>query len=205
MKKYIIKKDNQIISEHKTEIDALKNLKEIKLEENTITEALKTEGYEIEPFLEKEMDHAFRKDVYLLGEDAEGIKYWLEAPSWDCDWYWGFGYIETFQSNRKPSTARDIDSHSHAGNFHSKWWDNYNKEKAILKITTFTDKEGWELAELFSRFEILKDCAAMFGKGGAHISGTDEYMKKEEWAKEINEKLIPETTKRVIEILTPKK
>ncbi len=59
--------------------------------------------------MQKQMDHAFNKDVYLLGKDSEGISYWLEAPSWDCGWYWGFGYVETYRSNRKPSTARDIE------------------------------------------------------------------------------------------------
>ena len=149
----------------------------------------------------KEKDHAFRKDVYLLGEDGEGIKYWLEAPSWDCGWYWGFGYIKSYEQNHAPSKARDIDSHQHAGDFHKKWW---NDEKAILKITTFTEKEGWELSELFARFEILRECAGLFGQGGAQISSTDDYLKQEAWVKEINEKLIPETTRRVIDILSPK-
>ena len=36
---------------------------------------------------------------YLLGRDEEGINYWLEEPSWDCGWYWGFGYVETYTTN----------------------------------------------------------------------------------------------------------
>ena len=60
--------------------------------------------------IKKEKDHAFGKDVYLLGKDAEGVKYWLESPSWDCGWYWGFGYVETYQRNWRPSLARDIEA-----------------------------------------------------------------------------------------------
>ena len=64
--------------------------------------------------LPKTKDKAFGKEVYLLGRDNEGIKYWLEEPKWDCEWYWGFGYIETYSGNRKPSIAIDISSHQHA-------------------------------------------------------------------------------------------
>ena len=34
----------------------------------------------------------FGHKYYLLGADKEGIKYYLEEASWDCDWYWG-GWI----------------------------------------------------------------------------------------------------------------
>lgn len=26
---------------------------------------------------------------FLLGVDEEGVRYWLEQASWNCDWYWG--------------------------------------------------------------------------------------------------------------------
>ena len=202
MKKYKIQKGDEVISTHTTELEAIKSLKEVKLPESSITEAIEREDFKVVPFLEKEKDHAFNKDVYLLGEDEEGIKYWLEAPSWDCGWYWGFGYIETYQNNRKPSLARDIDGHQHAEGFYRKWW---NSDEAILKLTTFTEAEGWELSELFKRFEILKESAGLFGRGGAHVSGTSDYLKREDLAKEINEKIIPQITSRVIEILSPSK
>lgn len=40
--------------------------------------------------MKKEKRKAFGKNIYLLGEDTEGTKYWLEEASWDCNWYWGF-------------------------------------------------------------------------------------------------------------------
>lgn len=27
------------------------------------------------------------KEYYLLGKDSEGINYYLEEASWDCDWH----------------------------------------------------------------------------------------------------------------------
>lgn len=154
--------------------------------------------------LKKEKSHAFGKDVYLLGKDEDGIRYWLEAPSWDCGWYWGFGYIETYQENRSPEKARDIDCHSHADNFMCEYFTEWNGSKPILKESTFSEKEGWKLSELFRRFYTLKEAAGMFGRGGCHVSGTSEDLKRVEWAKEINEKLIPQTTSEILNILTPK-
>ena len=62
--------------------------------------------------MEKKKSHAFGKDVYLLGT-INGRYQWLEAPSWDCDWYWGFGYVEEYTRHDKPSASRDIVSHTH--------------------------------------------------------------------------------------------
>ena len=63
--------------------------------------------------MKKQTTIAFNKKIYLLGADAEGTKYWLEAPSWDCGWYFGFGYVETYTNNNCPSKAADINSHQH--------------------------------------------------------------------------------------------
>lgn len=63
--------------------------------------------------MKKQKSKAFRKEIYLLGCDSSGQNYWLEAPSWDCNWYWGFGYIETYTNNSNPSISKDIESHQH--------------------------------------------------------------------------------------------
>lgn len=34
--------------------------------------------------LEKQKIRKFNRDMYLLGIDEDGTKYWLQAPSWDC-------------------------------------------------------------------------------------------------------------------------
>ena len=155
--------------------------------------------------LPKKKDHVFGKDVYLLGQNEQGINYWLEAPSWDCDWYWEFGYIETYTNNRSPSHSGDISSHQHADNFMSEYFTEWNGSKPILVEQTFDDKEGWELSELFKQFYFLKKAAEMFKDGKAHCANTEiPTWKKPKLVKEINETLIPTVTKRILEILTPK-
>lgn len=145
------------------------------------------------------------KDVYLLGSDETGVKYWLESPSWDCGWYWGFGYIETYTNNDNPKISRDINSHQHAEKFMSKWFTEWNGSKPILKETTFNEKEGWELSELFEQFYFLKEAAENFGRGKCHTANAEVKLWKDEAkTKEINEVLIPMVTARIIEILDPK-
>jgi len=154
--------------------------------------------------MKKRADKAFGKKVYLLGEDEDGVKHWLEEPSWDCGWYWGFGYIETYKNNLNPNLSRDINSHSHATNFMSEYFIEWNGSIPILKNRVFNDKEGWELSELFSQFYFLRDAAENFSKGKCNCANAKVSLwKKPNLVKEINKKLIPEITKRIIEILTP--
>ena len=155
--------------------------------------------------MNKHKDRAFKKNVYLLGEDNEGIAYWLEAPSWDCSWYWGFGYIETYTNNKQPSDARDIDSHQHAdGKFQGEGDDTNIFTGDFLVSKTFTEKEGWILRELMTTFYHLKEHAEFTGRGGMHITNNplNKLFKNKRTAKRINDKLIPEVTKQILDILT---
>lgn len=154
--------------------------------------------------LPKQKTLAFKKDVYLLGADENGVKYWLEAPSWECGWYWGFGYIETYTNNDYPSKSKDINSHEHATDFMSKWFTEWNGSKPQLAVMTFTEREGWELSELFKQFYFLKESAEYFKNGKANVSDTvAPRWEKPEFVTEINQILIPAITSRILEILTP--
>lgn len=156
------------------------------------------------PILGKQKSFAFGKDVFLLGADENGVKYWLEAPKWDCDWYWGFGYIETYTNNDNPSKSKDVNSHEHATDFMHKWFTEWNGSSPRLKVQTFTQSEGWELSELFEQFYFLKSAAEKFGRGKCNVGNTlAPTWEKKELAQEINEVLIPCVTKRIIEILSP--
>jgi len=154
--------------------------------------------------LHKTQSNAFGKNIYLLGADCNGKKYWLEEPKWDCGWYWGFGYIETYTNNSDPSIAHDIKSHQHADNFLSEWFTSWNGSKPILANTVFNEKEGWELSELFEQFYFLGKAAENFGRGKCNCAKTKiESWAKPKLSKEINEVIIPKITSRIIEILTP--
>lgn len=151
--------------------------------------------------MKKQTTIAFRKKVYLLGADAEGTKYWLEAPSWDCDWYYGFGYVETYTNNNYPNRSRDIYSHQH---FDSLFLNKpqvsaFDAFKTFFKETTLNDNEIWTLIDYMNSFYTLKKAAAMLGRGYSHITEKAklEEAKNVEMAKEINEKILPAIFKQI--------
>jgi len=175
--------------------------------------------------LNKEKSHAFRKDIYLLGEDKEGTKYWLESPTWDCDWYWGFGYVETYTNNKNPHIARDISSHQHIDSSFMGQMEKYDSKKGcfvkadyihniydapLLDKTTFTENEGWKLSELFKQFYLLKDMAAychkkpVVGCNCTTVHEVDNNDNVKGWYDEINKVMIPKITNEILRILTPK-
>lgn len=168
--------------------------------------------------LKKQKTTAFRKDIYLLGMDSEGQNYWLEAPSWDCGWYWGFGYVETYTNNEKPHLSKDINSHEHISGFMGEQQE-YNFDKGCFvkgeyvhnlidskrfAATTFNKKGSWELSELFNQFYFLQKAAENFKNGKCYTSNAAiNTWEKPELVKEINEQLIPQVTARILEILSP--
>lgn len=172
--------------------------------------------------LSKQQDFAFKKNVYLLGADKDGIKYWLEGPTWDCGWYWGFGYVETYQCNSMPSRAKDIDSHQHIDssfigkvdyyNYELKQWGRTEYIHNIydcprLAKTTFDEETGWILSELFQEFYTLKKTAELFHSGGAGVatSPLKDILQLTDYENHINKVLIPAITAKIIELLTPAK
>jgi hypothetical protein len=163
--------------------------------------------------MQKRKDCAFGKNVYLLGENEYGEQVWLEAPSWDCGWYWGFGYVEVYAGRGgvgrvSPSKASDINSHSHFDGL--LWFTEENgsyvhhlNASPKMKETVLTDEESWELADLMKSFYTLKKTAEFFHQGNSHVSSTGVSLKNPEIEKYVNEVAIPAITARVLEILSP--
>lgn len=134
---------------------------------------------------------------YLLGIDSIGIKHYVKAPSWDCGWYWGFGYIRTFTNNRAPEMSRDIDSHYHWESFKD-----YPQPNHLIE-TPFTQNEWWKLRELAKTIYTLRETAEVLGRGGSHITTNPlrELLTDETMVKRINEELIPKLWEEMRKIL----
>ena len=151
--------------------------------------------------MKKQTTIAFKKKIYLLGADAEGTKYWLEAPSWDCDWYWGFGYVETYTNNNYPNKSRDINSHQH---FDSLFLNDskvnaFDAFKEFFKETTLNDKEIWLLVDYMYSFYALKRAAGILSMGYSHMTEKAKLseVQSTEMTKEINEKILPAIFKQI--------
>ncbi len=132
----------------------------------------------------------FDKKIRLGKVHSENI--YLSAPSWDCGWYWGFGYLG------------NNNCHYHV--------DGMNKDKNLYDAfiehfgNTFIVKEEkdiWTLCELFKTFYVLKDTCEVLGRGGANYTTNplSDIIKNTEEAKRINEDVMPQIFDKIYELL----
>ena len=93
-----------------------------------------------------------KHDLYILGENI-----YLEKHSFDCGWYWGFGYI----GNRR--------LHTHASIFINELlWHNKNE---VFKESIFkTDDDFWIFKDLLKQAYTLQKCAEIYQYGGHCIT-----------------------------------
>jgi len=156
--------------------------------------------------MNKTKSHAFGKDVYLVGIDQYGDPVWLEAAKWDCDWYWGFGYMEVYTKKMNPANSHDISSHSHWNGFIGKQ-DNgeyHHHINQTLKQSVLTEKESWAVSDLMKSFYTLSEAAAVVGRGGSHLTApTSNVLVDKDMAERINTVLLPALFEEVYKILSP--
>ena len=170
--------------------------------------------------LQKRKSHAFGKDIFLLGRGIDGKLMWLEAPKWDCGWYWGFGYIETYIDSQNPEKSKDIDCHQHfdglvgaqeysdmeKGCFRKGEYINNVYDSPQLIETTFTNEDGWKISELFEQFYLLKNMAEFCHRElpGCHVTtSTVDHGNMKEWYEHINQVMIPKITAEIMRMLSP--
>ena len=139
---------------------------------------------------------------FLLGIKEE-VKYYLVAPSWDCGWYWGCGYVETY--NRRKT---DIESHQHFdGLFFKTGKNGYDAFLEFFDDITLDKNEVWQLVEMMKTIYVLKETAEVLGRGSSHYTTNpckDIIINVEE-AKRINEVVLPALFEAVEKLLTVEK
>lgn len=92
----------------------------------------------------------FNKDSRLGNIGGEMV--WLTKHSWDCGWYWGFGYI----GNRN--------MHTH---FDSCFLEcQANTASEIFEDAKFTNNEWWVIRDLMVQAYALKSAAEIYKHGG---------------------------------------
>jgi hypothetical protein len=155
--------------------------------------------------MKKQVSKAFGKKIYLLGVGIDGKNYWLEAPSWDCGWYWGFGYVETYTNNKRPDLSRDILSHQHfEGLFSRSNKNTYDALKDFFSALTLTDDEIWKLCDYMKTFYTLRETAEVFGRGYSYYTERAklEIVKNLDMVKTINEIMLPSIFTEIEKLFT---
>ena len=150
--------------------------------------------------LKKKVFERNGKKYFLLGK-LNGENYWLESASFDCGWYWGFGYIEVFNHFKT-----DIVEHTHYNCMLFK----QNQKGDFIHIlrdipnfkTPLTEPEQWELSELMKEFYTLSDTARLFYSGNSNYTTSKVNLKNMELYNKINKEMLPKIFDRVYEILS---
>ena len=125
-----------------------------------------------------------------LGEN-DGETIFLSPPSWDCGWYWGFGYIGN--KNRH----YHIDGLSKGKNIHDGMIEHFGDSLRIRP------SDVWTFAELMQTFYTLKESAEVLGRGGSHITSNpcaSVIINKAE-ADRINNEVLPAVFDEIYRIL----
>lgn len=154
----------------------------------------------MENLIKKQTTIRFGEKRYLLGiRKKDNKKVYLTEASWDCGWYWGFGYVNAF-------TSRDICDHQH---FDSLFLNNniYDSFKEYFKETPLTNDEIWALLGYMKEFYIMREYSDMLHSGN-HITSKAKNILQEknqsannlEYTR-INEVLMPELFEKIYKLL----
>ena len=118
--------------------------------------------------MKKQTIEKFGNKYYLLGTRKEdNKKIWLQEGSFDCNWYWGVGYVEVFNRN-----YTDISEHTHFNSLFLKT-NIFDSFKDYFKDTTLSDDEIWQLLELMQTIYTLREMSDTIHRRGSHITTTN--------------------------------
>ena len=115
-------------------------------------------------------------DKIYLGNTTQCGRLYLSKHSWDCGWYWGFGYIGN------NSCHMHIDSLMGA---------EYDIRSIFDKGSPITQNQWWIIRDLFKQAYALQKAADVYRHGGHQTSnpGMTDCIKNLEMAARINKDL----------------
>lgn len=125
----------------------------------------------IEEKKQKEIEHKY-KDYPLVDEKGGILK--LAKPSWDCGWYWGFGYLQ----------SKDIHTHAKL----------YSAIELKEMLLPRYEKYAWKIIEcIFTVYELKDHAEFLIGghSGITQIPELAEKLKNKEYSDKINTEIIP--------------
>jgi hypothetical protein len=150
------------------------------------------------------------QEKLLIGSVPCGLvtrKVYLSAPSWDCDWYWGFGYLGNKTMHFHVNGLKTIDRYNVEKNVREyefvNLFDGFKKKFGDSLVVT-DDKDLWKLCDLFQSFYTLKEVAALYRGGCSHYTDVNNIglnLTNLAQYKEINYELIPKIFDAIYDIL----
>lgn len=129
-------------------------------------------------------------EVYLLGKLKDGKNVYLSTPSWDCGWYWGFGYVQSRDFHRHYDSILENNKIHRIG------------EWSELEECVLNEDEQWKLSELMATAYKLKEAARIFGGNGAGFSTPTDKAIRKDIAEEINKVILPAIFAEIDDLMT---
>lgn len=145
------------------------------------------------------------KKVFFGIRKSDGVKVYLTAPSWDCGWYWSFGYLgnrnEHYHLNGYQSKIHFLKLEDGS---HKLLTENRNKcmYDCLLEDYDLNPKikeNLWTFCELVRTAYSLKEAAEVFGRGGSHMTKNpcSETIKDTDMVEKINKVMLPAIFKEI--------
>jgi hypothetical protein len=137
----------------------------------------------------------------LLGVNKDGEHIYISKPTWDCGWYWSFGYLgnrnchyhlEAYQSKDHHLKLADDAGYKYITEKRNKCM--YDCLKADYALSPKIQENLWQFCELALTIYTLKEAAEVLGRGGSHMTTNlcKDILINPEETKRLNEKIIPE-------------
>jgi len=126
---------------------------------------------------------------YLGKRKEDGTKVYILAPTWDCNWYWSFGYLNA------------TGEHFHLRNYGDKNWKDCLERDYILNVKLRGDNL-WKFIELAKTAYKLKEVAEILGRGGCQLTKNPlaELIKNQTEVNRINQIVLPQVFDAIDEI-----
>lgn len=137
---------------------------------------------------------------------GNGTTVYIERPSWDCGWYWGFGYLHTYTNNNCPERSKDISCRTHFDTTFTSYETLFpGRENSLLDKSVLTDKETWKLYELFKTAYTMRNYSDLLHTHGAHVTTNPcaDIIGNDNEYRRINADVLPEIFKQIELLLTP--
>lgn len=141
----------------------------------------------------------YKKAFFGVRKD-DGEYLYITKPSWDCGWYWSFGYIgNRFEHHHLDSYAtRFLTIKDDKGEYHHiNEMRNISMHDALLEdynLSMAIEAKLWQFCELSQTIYSLKKTAAVLGRGGSHVANNPcaDTIKNPDEVRRINEIVLPE-------------
>lgn len=136
----------------------------------------------------------------FLGTNIDNKRIYLTAPSWDCGWYWGFGYLGNTTCHYHVDGLK-TDKGIYGVRFRT-LFDGFKEHFKTFIVKD--DKDLWRLCDLFESFYTLQRSAELFHRGYSHCTDRVEcknQIKNDDYYNNINGVMLPIIFDEIYQIL----